>query len=470
MKKSSKIELIFSLIRKYFFALTISVLISAVSYGQKKIDFQFDYAEFSYDSTSNFVEFYYSFPKNELSLLNTNKGKFSIGILKIKITNKNNGKAVIDRTWEIKQPFVKSDSSGGQSLVGVLGFRIKAGEYLAEVSGGNAKDTASVRKYSEEIKVVPFIKNKIQISHIELAKNIKNTQVNKKSIFYKNSYEVIPNPSIVFDSKSPALFYYVELYNLIKSGKHKVLKMGTTLVNSNGRIVYSRNREIKPVADALVQVGIINLAKYGTGTFNLIVTLQDTLTKEGAISGKKFFYYNPESKPDGNAKQNAPFISSEYGVLSNDDCDLLFDESRPIATGDEIDRYEKLTSLNAKREFLYNFWKVRDPLPQTSENEFKAEYLKRLKYVNEHFGTMNKPGYKTDRGRVYLKYGAYDQIERFPSNSNRKPYEIWYYNSIEGGVYFIFGDLTGYSDYELLHSTKRGELHDYDWQRRIIQN
>jgi len=293
--------------------------------------------------------------------------------------------------------------------------------------------------------------------------------VDTTSIFYKNSYEVIPNPSIVFDSKMPVLFYYAELYNLKDASKKGALKFGETLVNSKGAIVYSRERKVNNVGNAIVKVGMINLRNLPTDSYNLLLTLQDTVSSKGAISGKKFFLYNPKAKSE-NPGNSAPYVSSEYGVLSSEDCDLLFDESRYIATADEIDRYEKLTSLPAKREFLYNFWKKRDPNPATKENEFKQEYLKRLAYVNSHFGALNKPGYKTDRGRVYLKYGKYDQIERFPSSPNRKPYEIWYYNSIEGGVLFVFGDLTGYSDYELLHSTKRGEFHDYDWQRRVIQN
>jgi hypothetical protein len=48
-----------------------------------------------------------------------------------------------------------------------------------------------------------------------------------------------------------------------------------------------------------------------------------------------------------------------------------------------------------------------------------------------------------------------------------KPYEIWFYNEIEGGVQFIFGDISGFGNYELLHSTKRGEVNDPDWERRL---
>jgi hypothetical protein len=95
------------------------------------------------------------------------------------------------------------------------------------------------------------------------------------------------------------------------------------------------------------------------------------------------------------------------------------------------------------------------------------EYLKRVEYSNQHFKALGKKGWRTDRGRVFLKYGEPSEIERFPNQIDTKPYEIWYYNEIEGGVIFIFADLTNFSDYQLIHSTSRGELRDDNWQRRI---
>ena len=80
---------------------------------------------------------------------------------------------------------------------------------------------------------------------------------------------------------------------------------------------------------------------------------------------------------------------------------------------------------------------------------------------------LDKEGWQTDRGRVYMIYGEPSEIERFPNETNTKPYEIWHYNEIEGGVVFIFGDITGFNDYQLLHSTKRGEIRDDYWMRRI---
>ncbi len=153
--------------------------------------------------------------------------------------------------------------------------------------------------------------------------------------------------------------------------------------------------------------------------------------------------------------------------MSKEECDLMFQHAKYIASHNEINQYKALDSLNAKREFLFRFWNNRDTDPSTPQNEFKIEYMKRLDYVNNNFTTRIKAGYLSDKGRVYLLYGEPDQKDYFPSEPNMKPYEIWFYSGIEGGVSFIFGDLTGFGSYELLHSTMRGEFKDENWVRRI---
>jgi GWxTD domain-containing protein len=216
---------------------------------------------------------------------------------------------------------------------------------------------------------------------------------------------------------------------------------------------------------------VITLKEFPTDAYTLVISLIDTALNKGVASSKKFYLFNPGVKDSLiGIDVFAGYIGSEFGVFSETECDELFDKSKYISTSSEITQYERLDSLNSKREFLYEFWKRRDTDPTTELNEFKEEYKNRLEFVKVRFKAFNKPGYKTDRGRIYLTYGEPDQVDRYPNETNMKPYEIWYYNSIEGGVVFIFGDLTGFSDYELLSSTKRGEMQDDSWTRRLITN
>ncbi len=134
----------------------------------------------------------------------------------------------------------------------------------------------------------------------------------------------------------------------------------------------------------------------------------------------------------------------------------------------EIEKYETLTNENAKRKYLTEFWKARDEDPSDDMNHYLKDYLRRIKESNLKYKALSKEGWKTDRGRVYLVYGSPSEIDRYPNQTESRPYEIWYYHDIEGGVQFNFGDISGFSDYVLLHSTKRGELRDDNWQRRIV--
>jgi GWxTD domain-containing protein len=116
---------------------------------------------------------------------------------------------------------------------------------------------------------------------------------------------------------------------------------------------------------------------------------------------------------------------------------------------------------------MNDFWKARDQFSDTPQNEFFLSYFQRVEVANARYNTLSRQGWKTDRGRIYLMYGEPTEIERYPSQIETRPYEIWQYTEIEGGVFFIFADLLGFSDYNLIHSTKRGELRDDNWTRRI---
>jgi len=90
-----------------------------------------------------------------------------------------------------------------------------------------------------------------------------------------------------------------------------------------------------------------------------------------------------------------------------------------------------------------------------------------VKEASTRFKNLSRNGIKTDMGRVFIMYGEPEQIERFPNQKDTKPYEIWTYEQIESGVSFIFADITGFSNYILVHSTKRNEYHDENWLSRI---
>ncbi len=166
-------------------------------------------------------------------------------------------------------------------------------------------------------------------------------------------------------------------------------------------------------------------------------------------------------------KSDADLLSSEFNVMSEEELNLAFEQSRYIASSDEIKRWNSLPDIESKRVFLFNFWEQRDPNPSTPENERKIEYFERVRKADEMFRGSREKGWRSDRGRVYIIYGEPSEIDRYPNEMDAFPYEIWSYNNIEGGVIFVFGDITGTGQMILIHSTHRGEMHDENWFRRV---
>ena len=93
-----------------------------------------------------------------------------------------------------------------------------------------------------------------------------------------------------------------------------------------------------------------------------------------------------------------------------------------------------------------------------------------MQHANQQYKGNFREGWRTDRGRVLLIYGRPDEIERFPFSNQNRSYEVWHFYQVQGGVDFIFVDKREMGDYELVHSTARGELYDPEWTRWIDPN
>jgi GWxTD domain-containing protein len=90
------------------------------------------------------------------------------------------------------------------------------------------------------------------------------------------------------------------------------------------------------------------------------------------------------------------------------------------------------------------FWKKRDPTPETDANEFKEEFFRRMRYADTEFAATGR-GWRTDRGRIYIQHGEPDSIERDAMPRDGYPIEIWLYDRL--GLRFVFLDRTGFGDY-----------------------
>jgi GWxTD domain-containing protein len=138
-----------------------------------------------------------------------------------------------------------------------------------------------------------------------------------------------------------------------------------------------------------------------------------------------------------------------------------------IITPQERDAFKKLKTNEEREQFIELFWRRRDPDPDTDENEYREEYYERIAYANEHYSS-GIPGWKTDRGRIYIMYGKADEVETHPMGGNYDrpsyqgggstttyPFEIWFYRYLPGigsGIEIEFVDPTGSGEYRIARS------------------
>src|SRR6201998_2876521 len=121
----------------------------------------------------------------------------------------------------------------------------------------------------------------------------------------------------------------------------------------------------------------------------------------------------------------------------------LDEDVRWIITDEERSAFRQLSNDEERDQFIEAFWQRRDPTPDTIENEFKEEHYRRIAYANEHFAA-GIPGWRTDRGRIYIMYGAPDEIDAHPSGgqyirpqdegggqTSTYPFEDWRYRYLD---------------------------------------
>src|ERR1051325_7892895 len=139
-----------------------------------------------------------------------------------------------------------------------------------------------------------------------------------------------------------------------------------------------------------------------------------------------------------------------------------------IITDEERTAFKRLNTDEEREQFIEQFWLRRDPTPDTVENEYKEEHYRRIAYANDHYAS-GIPGWKSDRGRIYIMYGPADEIDSHPSGGTYErpqeegggttstyPFEQWRYRYLEGigtNIIIEFVDTTMSGEYRMTMDT-----------------
>jgi GWxTD domain-containing protein len=173
--------------------------------------------------------------------------------------------------------------------------------------------------------------------------------------------------------------------------------------------------------------------------------------------------------PPAPAQQvDSTHLADRFAEATESRLDSLYGPLLYVMEAGERGIYSTL-SVRGKRDYLRRFWARRDPTPGTPENELEEEFYARIAQATRKFregGAARIPGWRTDRGRIYVKYGPPDEVLSRPQPPGGLPYEVWKYTR-KRLLKYCFVDLTGFGNFVLVWTNDRHEKSEPGWRQLL---
>lgn len=309
------------------------------------------------------------------------------------------------------------------------------------------------------------------LSDVELASAI-GASTDRDDPFYKNGLIVRPNANQLYGEGVSRLFYYAEAYGTgtVGAGDEYTLYAFVSEANRPTPVAGLSQRTKRAARSPDVLVGSFDVSALASGSYFLRLAVLDANNEAVAEQSRKFFVYNPNVQREVAATgPTATFEETSYAAMPEAEVDVAMELAEVIATQTEQRRMRRIQDLDERRRFLADFWEARNPNPGTQVNTVRDEFERRVEYVSDRYGTPRREGWKTDRGRVILKYGQPTSVTPRLYERDAYPHDIWTYNNIpgEGQALFVFVDRDGFGEFRLLHADVAGETNLPNWRDEV---
>lgn len=354
----------------------------------------------------------------------------------------------------------------------VQNVKVPNGEYYLYFYLKDIHGQTDTIKYIDYLQVY-YPENKLAASAISMWETFNGS--GEGGTFEKYGFAVTP----LFQQYAPEQIYAIpftmEIYNADRyfgAGKEYLVKSVICEPGYKPEPEYVTYKTMK--AESLsIFFHQFNIYKLPSGNYNLDVFILDRDSNVVASSSTFFQRSNPSIKLDL-SRYDEVIVEKTFVEKMTDLKQLQEDVASlyPIGSRMEQEFFNqrmKKVPLEQLQRYFYSFWLKRNPdNPEFAWNE----YQKKLEYVQKKFGSSVVQGFRTDRGRVWLRYGPPTNITEEPYDPQSYPYEIWHYYELgdQTNIKFVFynRDLAT-NNYELLHSDYVGERQDPGWQMKLVK-
>ncbi|MBL7926598.1 MAG: GWxTD domain-containing protein [Bacteroidia bacterium] len=433
----------------------------------KNVKALFSFSRFNSTTNGAYIETYLTVDGNSVVFKPEANGYMAVININIVIKD-STGQQVFTDTYNLNSPVVNDTTQINFNFIDQQRIKLNPGKYqmvftLAD-KNGNGQSFASTSSIN-----LSWLSDRISTSDITLLESYKPATT--ETAITKNGYDMMPYTDNFYPKSMNSLIFYAEIYNADKVlGSNNGYVLSYYLINDESKIILDEykvtKREIaKPTT---ILMSEINIEKLASGNYNLIIELRN---KNNELIGFTERYIQ---RSNFIAPANSDIAISNIDVAQTfvnaiTDADTLKEFVaclRPICNPTQTvwqDNQLKLADLRMMQQFFYDFWFKKNP---TAPEKAWLDYKAQVALVHQIYGDRFTKGYTTERGRVYLQYGAPNSVTKRDHEPDAYPYEIWQYYKIKNQTNrkFVFynPNLAG-NDYRLLHSDMNGEVMNNNW-------
>jgi len=348
----------------------------------------------------------------------------------------------------------------GASTAEHVTFAARPGRYAVSVtvsdsgSGRIARAAATVEAFDR----APAASDLLLASDMRAAEAgdtaTRSGELRRGSLFLVTSGEPVLTP------QASRLAYYLELY---PAQAESVMVAARVLTQSGMQLVATAATPVAIGPGGGFTNGVVDLAGLPPGRYRFEVTATgpDSQVVRSAAFGMTGF--------ETLAQAAAVVAAGEWPAsLTEPELDEAYQPLIHLMSAEEQGVYSSL-SVEGKRKWLRQFWARRDPTPGTGRNEERERFTAAIEEANRRYregGASAIPGWRTDRGRIFIKYGAPDEVLERRVQTGASPYEIWKYTRTRS-LKYVFMDLTRFGNYTLIFTNDVRERSRPDWQELL---
>lgn len=459
--------------KKLIFICLIAMLaFTTKAQSAKALNSYISYATFNVAEAgvSPYVETYITFDRGSLVYMRNADGQYQATInitvlFKQDESIKNYGK------YTLNSPAVLDTTAITGFFMDMQRYQLANGTYTLEVTLEDENNKAEKPFKIEDQLIVDF-PEKICFSSIIGLESFSKAET--ESACTKSGFDLIPMTIPYYPETSNKLSYYCEIYNSKKQlGNDEKYLLNTYISAFENGTKLSNFFITKRMStkDTEVILGTMDITNLPSGNYYLVLEARD---RNNEIIGLNRFFFqrsNPNYHVDELALQAIDTDNIFSGkITSIDSLRKYIVSCYPLATQVEKEYAEELIktdNVKTMQQYFYTFWSSRNSIePEKAWNQ----YLAQVHRCDASFKSINQPGSRTDRGVIFLRYGAPDRIVQEYNEPGAYPYEIWHYYTLgsQRNKKFVFmtRDLAT-NDFELIHSDAVGEVNNFRWTTEI---